>query len=107
MESIDKHDSTKEFITARIRAACREGFESSIPYVAAIAKGEISDAPFSATIRALDTLGKYGMGRSSDVLMEKPEWLDIIVGVTSRHIPDPETFQDWWNEVVTQIKEAT
>jgi hypothetical protein len=53
-----------------VREKCREGFEAALPYLTRIAKGktgEAIDAPIPApgeSIRALDVLGKYGLGEA-------------------------------------------
>lgn len=98
---------TEQFTTARIRATCRENFESAIPRIGQVARGEVEDASSVSSIRALDVLGKYGIGPTPEVLIEKTDWMEAILQVTTKHITDRAAFDAWWAEVLQQLNDIS
>lgn len=105
MDNNEPKRPIEEFTTARIRALCRAGFQESIPRLIAVAKGETVDASSSNSTRANDSLGKYGLGRRPDLLLDRAEWLEVVLKVTKNHIPDPSQFQTWWSQVLAGMEE--
>jgi len=81
----------EKYLTTRIRALCREAFELALPNIASIAKGE-SDAPPHAQIRALETLGKYGLGECDKLLIEDEEACGLFYLNAARHFADRDKF---------------
>lgn len=96
----------EEFTTARIRAICREGFQAAAPRVIAIALGQTEDSSSALSIRALETLGKYGLGPRPDIYLDKAEWLEHIINVTATHITNQEAYEAWLNAIITKINEV-
>ena len=45
-------------------------------------------------MRAVDLLGKYGLGKAS-ILVESNELMRIVIQVTSRHLAGKEEFDKW------------
>jgi hypothetical protein len=105
MDNNEANRPKEEFTTARIRAACRDGFQSAIPRLIAVARGETEDASSGTSNRAIDYLGKYGLGRRPDLLLDRAEWLEVVLKVTKKHIPDQSQFQTWWSEVLAGMEE--
>ena len=93
-----------EFMTTKIRGICREGFEMAAPSLVAIAKGEAPNTSPAVQIRAIDTLGKYGLGRHPDILLNRGEWLSVVAEVTAQHLGDLEKYEAWSAQVLSALK---
>src|SRR5207253_2595126 len=88
----------KQRVSAELRQACREAFESATPAIAKLAKGETEDIPPGAQIRAYDSLGKYGIGPQPTLQLDKEEWLKLVAEVSAAYIKQ-EDYQAWWTEI--------
>lgn len=97
------HQIRDQYSTSSIRARCREAFEIAIPNIATTAKGEKPATPF-AEVRAFDLLGKYGMGKT-DNLLEHGEWITVICRVTSRHLGSEEKYIAWAGELWAALEQ--
>ena len=91
----DYKRSTRQYMTAEMRAQFREGVQHVLPNLIAIGKGEKMSAPDSVQIRAADILSKYAIGEHPILMFEKKEWLQIVVDVTARYITDPKQLDEW------------
>jgi len=88
-----------QYITAKIRDICREGFQSATEQLVSLALGETQDTSPAVQLRAIDTLGKYGMGRHPSILVEQGELLQIVAQVTLRYLQDTDLFARWYEDV--------
>ena len=104
---MDNNERPKEqFTTARIRALCREGFQAGVPYARALTENKVEDAPPHVAMKALDLLGKYGLGPHPELLLDRADWLEMVVEVTKKHIPDPNAFNAWWSEIQAELEDT-
>ena len=94
-----------QFTTARIRSQCRDAFDEATPYIKQIALGTLEDTPKALSLRAYDHLGKYGIGRYADLLIEKADWLKATLEVTAQHIPNQEDFERWHQDLCNKLQE--
>lgn len=106
MDTNENPRPREEFTTARIRAACREGFQQATPYITQIATGQVEDTTPAVATRAYDSLGRYGIGRHPELVIDHSEWLEIILEVTKSHYPEEEAFQAWWADIVSRFEEV-
>jgi len=95
-----------QFITSKLRAMCREGFEASLPSIVAIARGEHEDCTPAVQIRAHDNLGKYAMSKDNNLLIENSEWIKTVWMVTARYIKDRQTFVAWAADLKNALDEG-
>ena len=102
-KQLKTHD---QYITSKLRAMCREGFEASLPSIVAIAKGEHEDCTPAVQIRAHDNLGKYAMSKDNKILLENIEWLKTLWLITARHLADKEKFIAWAAEVNSTLQQG-
>ena len=107
MQSQHLERAPGEFTTARIRANCRQGFESATACIVAIANGQVQEASPAVSIRAYDHLGKYGIGRQAEILLEHSEWLEVVLQVTKEHYPAEDRFEAWWNEIIRRLHDLS
>jgi hypothetical protein len=91
LEAAKPHD---QYMTTDARALSRQGFELAVPDLVSIAKGEDPTANANARMRAVDMLGKYGLGKAS-ILVEKSDLMRIVFQVTARHLAGKEEFDKW------------
>ncbi len=98
--------SEDQYITTKLRAMCREGFEASLPSIVAIAKGEHEDSTPAIQIRAHDNLGKYAMSKNNKIYLENFEWLKTLWLITARYLADREKFIAWAAEVNSTLQQG-
>lgn len=71
-----------------VREKCKAGFEAALPYITRIATGKTGDAidalipNAGESIRAVDVLGKYGLGEAKVIVPD--ELYDIVAKVLAR-----------------------
>ncbi len=103
---MDNNERPREqFTTARIRALCRAGFETATPYITNLASGNLEDVP-PVVVRAYEALGKYGVGPHPDIVIDHHEWLQTVMEVTTKYLPDEATFNQWWSDVTFKLENA-
>ena len=88
-----------EYITSKIRGECRKGFEAATQQLLALALGEANDVTPAIQIRAIDTLGKYGMGRHPSLLVEQADIMQKVANVTFKYLKDTDVFAKWYDDV--------
>ena len=85
--------------TSRIRAMSREGFEHSIAHIAALAKGEIPDAPYHVHVQAHKTLRDTALGDTPNYVIEQKDWLFTFCRITANHFDSQEKIDAWFADV--------
>ena len=100
MEPVEQHTSS------HLRALNREGYEMSLAHIISVAKGELTDAPYSSRIRAHEVLAKNGMGNNEVVYLENKEWMKTIYFATAQFLGDYEKFKEWMAVVRAALKYA-
>lgn len=104
---MDNTERPKEqFTTAKIRAMCRDAFLAGVPYALSIVTHQEEDAQPSVAMRALDLLGKYGVGPHPELLLDRADWLEIVIEVTKQHITDSQRFDAWWTAIQARLEDT-
>jgi hypothetical protein len=92
-----------EYITTKIRGLCRDAFEMAIPNIAGIAKGEHETASANAQIRALDSLGRYGLGKQPVHVLMDQEWAGHFFRIAARHFGNAEKYEAFYVELTATL----
>jgi len=98
-KAVDEMEPITLHTSSHLRALNREGYELSLAHIISLAKGEIAEAPYSAHIRAHETLAKHGIGNKSPVIIESREMLSKIYIITANFLDDLDKFKEWLTQL--------
>jgi hypothetical protein len=105
-KAVDDRVPIDEFMTSEIRRTCRVGFQVCAPRLVSIGNGETPDTTPFASIRAIDILGKYSMGKQpKNISIEAYAWLGVICEVAAKHLGEDRKYEAFANDVRATLEQ--
>jgi len=105
-EPVERSKNTSE----RIREACADALEASVPGLVAIARGEIEKATPATQVAAFDKLGKYGVGTRVTVEIVGEELAGVFARVLQETLELPpdrlDRFMDRLKEELLKLEQG-